>query len=597
MTATITNPVLPGFNPDPSILRVGDDYYIATSTFEWFPGVQIHHSRDLVHWRLLTRPLDRVSQLDMRGTNDSGGVWAPCLTHDGERFHLIFTNMRAHAQFKDALNYLVTADAIEGPWSEPIFLNASGFDPSLFHDDDGRKWYTNQLWDPRIENHPFAGIVLQEYDAAAQKLVGPVTNIFAGTERLRTEGPHLYKHGGWYHLMTAEGGTEHAHAVTMARSKTLEGPYELSPHTPTLTADGRDDILLRKAGHGSLVETQSGDWYLAHLCSRPIPPSGRCILGRETALQKVAWDADGWLQLADKGNSPSVEVPAPDLPPHPFEEPPARDDFDADDAAHRLPDAARTAGPRPVVADRAARPPAPARRRVADLPIRAVAHRAADPAPGLRRVDVRRLRPAALPAGRRAHGLLRHGVLLRPGRHPPRGGRPLPHALRHGRGGIQKPPGRARAICPATGPATCGCSCGWATCASGSAPTASTGPTWAPRWTRASCRTSTAWTSASPAPSRACAAWTLPAPGSPPTSTTSPTSRRTSARFRRSPPSPRAARWRRPEPGRPGMPGMPEADHSRSHRSAAERLVGPTWPRHAGAAGRGVAVRGSSRRG
>ena len=329
MPPVITNPVLPGFNPDPSILRVGDDYYIATSTFEWFPGVQIHHSRDLVHWRLLTRPLTRVSQLDMRGVDDSRGVWAPCLSHDGERFHLIYTNMRAHGQFKDSPNYLVTADNITGPWSEPIFMNSSGFDPSLFHDDDGRKWFVNQRWDPRIENHPFAGIILQEYDPKQECLVGPVTNIFAGTERQLVEGPHLYRHGGWYHLMTAEGGTQHEHAVTMARSEAIDGPYELSPHTPTLTADGHEDVLLRKAGHASLVETQHGDWYLAHLCARPIPPTGRCILGRETALQKMTWDDDGWLQLADGGVTPSVEVPAPDLPPHPFDEPPARDDFDA----------------------------------------------------------------------------------------------------------------------------------------------------------------------------------------------------------------------------------------------------------------------------
>lgn len=327
----LTNPVLPGFNPDPSILRVGDDYYIATSTFEWFPGVQIHHSRDLIHWRLLTRPLHRVSQLDMRGIDDSRGVWAPCLSHDGQRFHLIYTNMRQHGQFKDSPNFVVTAEKIDGPWSEPIFLNASGFDPSLFHDLDGRKWLLNMLWDPRAKNHPFAGILLQEYDPEQQKLVGPVKNIFRGTERKLVEGPHLYRRDGWYHLMTAEGGTQHEHAVTMARSKNIDGPFELSPHTPTLTSEGRDDLVLRKAGHASLVETQNGQWYLAHLCGRPVPPSGRCILGRETAIQKMAWDDDGWLTLADGGTAPSVEVEAPDLPRHPFPEPPARDDFDGDE--------------------------------------------------------------------------------------------------------------------------------------------------------------------------------------------------------------------------------------------------------------------------
>jgi xylan 1,4-beta-xylosidase len=142
---TIHNPILRGFNPDPSILRVGDDYYIATSTFEWFPGVQIHHSRDLVNWRLLTRPLDRLSQLDMLGNPDSGGIWAPCLSFADGLFYLIFTDVKAWKgnAHKISHNYLVTASAITGPWSEPILLNSSGFDPSLFHDDDGRKWLLN----------------------------------------------------------------------------------------------------------------------------------------------------------------------------------------------------------------------------------------------------------------------------------------------------------------------------------------------------------------------------------------------------------------------------------------------------------------------
>lgn len=330
MSKTIANPILPGFNPDPSILRVGDDYYIATSTFEWFPGVQIHHSRDLVHWRLLTRPLDRVSQLDMRGIGNSCGVWAPCLSHDGERFHLIYTVVRSRGHFKDTPNYLVTAADIAGPWSEPIFLNASGFDPSLFHDDDGRKWLTNMVWDPRGEAHPFAGILLQEYDADQQRLVGSVKNIFRGTEIKLVEGPHLYKRGGWYHLMTAEGGTMHEHAVTMARSRAIDGPYEVHPQNPVLTADGHDELPLRKAGHASLVETKDGRWYLAHLCGRPVPPSGRCILGRETALQEVQWGDDGWLRLAAGGNTPKLEVPAPELPPHPFPALPTRDEFDGE---------------------------------------------------------------------------------------------------------------------------------------------------------------------------------------------------------------------------------------------------------------------------
>src|SRR5207244_12626320 len=144
----IKNPILRGFNPDPSILRVGDDYYIATSTFEWFPGVQIHHSKDLVNWHLLTRPLTRTSQLDLRGNPNSAGVWAPDLSYYDGLFYLIYTDVKSLDWiYNDTHNYLVTAPNIMGPWSEPIYLNSSGFDPSLFHDEDGRKWLLNMQWD------------------------------------------------------------------------------------------------------------------------------------------------------------------------------------------------------------------------------------------------------------------------------------------------------------------------------------------------------------------------------------------------------------------------------------------------------------------
>jgi xylan 1,4-beta-xylosidase len=201
----IVNPILPGFNPDPSICRKGDDYYIATSTFEWFPGVQIHHSKDLMHWQLLTRPLVRTSQLDMVGNPNSGGIWAPCLTYADGLFWLIYTDVKSlKGAFKDTHNYLVTASDINGPWSEPVYLNASGFDPSLFHDDDGRKWLVNMLWDFRPNRNKFAGIVLQEYSVFQKKLIGPIKNIFKGTKIAVTEGPHLYKRNELYYLLTRQ---------------------------------------------------------------------------------------------------------------------------------------------------------------------------------------------------------------------------------------------------------------------------------------------------------------------------------------------------------------------------------------------------------
>lgn len=320
----IQNPILPGFNPDPSICRRGDDYYIATSTFEWFPGVQIHHSRDLVHWRLLTRPLDRVSQLEMRGVQESGGIWAPCLTWAHDQFWLIYTNVLHMGVFKETHNYLVTAPDITGPWSEPVYLNSSGFDPSLFHDDDGRQWLLNMRWDHRPGRDRFNGILLQEYDHNKKAVVGPVAHIFAGSGLGCTEGPHLYRRDGWYYLMTAEGGTGHHHAVTMARSKTITGPYEIDPLTPMLTSKDRDELPLQKAGHASIVEAGDGTWWMAHLCGRPVSRADarRCILGRETALQQVEWTENGWLRLVGGGSDPRMSWPAPKLPPAPWSEPP-----------------------------------------------------------------------------------------------------------------------------------------------------------------------------------------------------------------------------------------------------------------------------------
>jgi xylan 1,4-beta-xylosidase len=321
----IRNPVLPGFNPDPSICRVGSDYYIATSTFEWFPGVQIHHSRDLVNWELVARPLNRASQLDMRGNPDSCGVWAPCLSYADGLFWLVYTDVKRYeGSFKDTHNYIVTAPAISGPWSEPDYVNSSGFDPSLFHDVDAqgssRKWFINMVWNHRtasVGGNPkspaFDGILMQEWDAAQRKLVGPITNIYRGTALGLVEGPHLFKRNGWYYLTVAEGGTGYGHAVTMARSRNLAGPYETHPNLHLITSKDTPDAPLQRAGHGQIVELPDGTPYHTHLCSRPLPGTRLSPLGRETALQLCEWRADGWLHLKHGGNVPAVDVPAPDM--------------------------------------------------------------------------------------------------------------------------------------------------------------------------------------------------------------------------------------------------------------------------------------------
>ena len=326
---TIANPILRGFNPDPSICRVGDDYYIATSTFEWYPGVQIHHSRDLVHWRLLSRPLGRADLLDLRGVPDSCGVWAPCLTWSDGLFWLVYTRVnRFDGNFKDTHNYLTTCERIDGEWSEPVYLNSRGFDPSLFHDEDGRKWYLSMIWDHRPDRTFFGGIYLQEYSPAERRLVGDGHNIFPGSELGLTEGPHLYRRGDYYYLLTAEGGTGYDHAMTMARSRSITGPYEVDPAGHFVTAKDHPDNRLQRAGHGDWVETDGGECYAVHLCSRPLARDNRrSPMGRESAIERVFWDDQGWLRNGSGSPEPAEAVVAPALPPHPWPETPNRADF------------------------------------------------------------------------------------------------------------------------------------------------------------------------------------------------------------------------------------------------------------------------------
>lgn len=290
------NPILTGFHADPSMIRVNEYYYIANSTFEWYPGVEISRSKDLVNWETLPSPLSEKRLLDMNGENSSSGVWAPCLSYSDGMFWLIYTDMKLwnHGPWKDSPNYLTTAKNIEGPWSDPIYMNSSGFDPSLFHDDDGKKWFVNMEWDyrkPQTGAPQFTGILVQEYDHSQKKLVGPVTKIFLGTEIGLVEAPHIYKRNGFYYLMTAEGGTSYEHACTLARSSSLTGPYVVHPDNPLITAYGKDTYI-KKAGHASMCDSEDGRTFLAYLCGRPITGTKACVLGRETSIAELVWIND-----------------------------------------------------------------------------------------------------------------------------------------------------------------------------------------------------------------------------------------------------------------------------------------------------------------
>lgn len=300
------NPILRGFNPDPSIVRVGPDYYIATSTFEFHPAVRLHHSTDLVHWKTVGHALN---DLDLRGVPDSGGVWAPSLTYVDGQFWLAYSVVRSmDGDDKDIDNYLVTAPTIDGPWSEPVHLGSRGFDFSFFHDTDGTHWIVGVQWDQRPEHPSFSGLVLEQYLPEQRRTSGEAVRIYG--EPTLVEGPNLYHLDGWYYLLIAAGGTGWNHGITVARSRDRFGPYERDAQAAVLTTRDAPGHPLQKAGHGELVQTEEGDWYLAHLASRPTLHLGQrySTLGRETCLQRVHFDDEGWLRLEDGTHHAAVHV-------------------------------------------------------------------------------------------------------------------------------------------------------------------------------------------------------------------------------------------------------------------------------------------------
>ena len=347
----LKNPILPGFHADPCICRKGDDYYIAVSSFEWFPGIPVYHSRDMKHWELYTHVLTEEKTCGLKGLPSAKGIWAPCLTYCEEEglFYVVYGIMHSmNARCFDIDNYLITARDIRGPWSEPVYLHSSGFDASLFHDRDGRKWVTALDWETRAGYEKPGQICIVEYDPKARRVKGIPRRIWrGGTDRGCLEAPHLTRRGEYYYLMCAEGGTGYYHSVTMARAKDPFGPYEGDPANPIVTAvpESRDEracvdhlkpyyfnpaSYLQKCGHGSYVETSLGETYLVHLCARPFIPELRCTLGRETAIQKMKWTEDGWLRLASGGKMAETFVEGSRLEDWAPNEIPDLDDFSSD---------------------------------------------------------------------------------------------------------------------------------------------------------------------------------------------------------------------------------------------------------------------------
>lgn len=302
------NPVQRGFFPDPSVVRVGDDYYMVNSTFQYFPAIPISHSKDMVHWQIIGHAIVNSEYLPLEDIKDSHGIWAPDISyHDGTFY--IFATLRLNGDGSRGNNVLrrqlmVTSKTPEGPYSEPSWLEVDSIDPSHFVDDDGKHYMVIA---------PGVRIALLS-DDCKQVLEEPVS-VWAGTGEPCPEGPHLMKKDGWYYAILAEGGTGYGHGINVARSRNLYGPYEACPYNPVLRQTD-PEAKIQRTGHGKLVQTQDGDWWVYYLLGRR-NEGNYTTVGRETGLDPVTWTEDGWF-LINEGKGPSIGQKAPNLPAHIF---------------------------------------------------------------------------------------------------------------------------------------------------------------------------------------------------------------------------------------------------------------------------------------
>jgi alpha-N-arabinofuranosidase len=307
------NPVLTGFFPDPSICRVGEDYYLVTSTFAFFPGIPVLHSRDLVNWRQIGNVVHRPDQLKFDGLAATRGIFAPAITHHNGTFYLTCTMVGAGG------NFLMTATDPAGPWSDPIWYDFEGIDPSLFFDDDGRAWMLNNgapIGTPLYDGH--RAIWIQEFDVATKKLIGPRTQLINGgvditTKPVWIEGPHLYRRGEWYYLCCAEGGTSVHHSQVIYRGKSPTGPFTPWEGNPILTQRDLDPTApdaITCTGHVDMEIGPDGNWWAIFLACRPYG-GNFWTTGRETFLLPVTWTEDGWPQILPSGERVPLTLPAP----------------------------------------------------------------------------------------------------------------------------------------------------------------------------------------------------------------------------------------------------------------------------------------------
>jgi len=290
ITNQIINPIRPGFFPDPSIVRVNDDYYMVNSSFIYFPCIPISHSKDLVHWKIIGHAIADPAYIDLSPFEAGRGFWAPDISYSNGKYYIVAT-LRGNEDMEYTHRQMVVwSDKPEGPYSKPVYIYEKGIDPSLFHDDDGRHY---MLFNTSVKIIPLSDDCLSQ--------AGPVRILHEGWSKIKTEGPHLLKKNGWYYLIMAEGGTGDGHTITVARSRSLNEPFENCPHNPLLTQTDSSAVLQR-TGHGKFFVGPDGEWYTVYLCGRK--RGGRyTLLGRETSLAKVTWTEDGW-PVINGGNGP-----------------------------------------------------------------------------------------------------------------------------------------------------------------------------------------------------------------------------------------------------------------------------------------------------
>lgn len=320
MVRTYNNPVQRGFFPDPSVVRVGDDYYMVNSTFQYFPAIAISHSKDMVNWELIGHAITNTEYLDLQEIKDSHGIWAPDISYHNGKF-IIMATLRLNGDGKRENNVLrrqlvMTSDKPEGPYSKPVCLEHDNIDPSHFVDVDGKHYMVIA-----------PGINLVPLSEDCTKIIGEPVCVWPGTGERCPEGPHILYHNGYYYGILAEGGTGYGHGINVGRSKNLFGPYEPSPYNPLLRQFD-ENAPIQRTGHGKLIEAKDGTWWVYYLLGRP-NEGNYTTIGRETGLEPVTWLEDGWFIINDR-KGPSVSQTAPDLPECKYPQW-SRDDFDSEE--------------------------------------------------------------------------------------------------------------------------------------------------------------------------------------------------------------------------------------------------------------------------